>query len=633
MLCSNRTMPLVPFQLIPPNPARRDLTFRPRKCGHHDWEDKVGTTLVLLAILQIAAGAVPTFSAYPQCAMDRATRECSIGESIGPISWNGTGRGFAQSRITKSRTAAPSTPPGANVVRNCFDPKFGTGADAGARIARCINDLPPSGGVADARGFEGTWAVSTNPFPPKRGVLLLLGATTFKTSVTWTVGANDLRIFGAYHDMTRIDATSAIRMFDGGSYDGIMIENVEFDGGGVSTSGLRLGTTTVNEILLKNVRIFSAGATALDIGYTIDSTFERVDIEAIKSGSVQIGVSVIGNGNMWRDLRVGGATIAGMDLAGANAETCEGCIFSGNKTDIRISQYTGRNTFTSCWFENSKGGIVTVNGTAGIGDLTFYSPLLHTFGTKLMDLTGATSGTLSIYSPDVFTTTTSTQIILPAGLTALVMFQDGGDPITFRGDGTSTIVSSAGAISTGDFVLSPKGWSTFPANVGPASAAPSLAKGLGIASNYTNEGGEVDFFANRGRGTVGGYSFYDWDGASATLIGRLNGSGTLSAKSFATIETCNSSGSPADCGAAPVGTVVIPAGSTEVQVDTTVVTGQSQIFVTEDLTASGKLGISCNGAVGRVYAISARTPGSRFTIMASAAPVGSAACLNYQIIN
>jgi len=54
------------------------------------------------------------------------------------------------------------------------------GANAGAKIAACIADLPATGGTADARGFEGAQTIARDIFNGAvKPVTLLLGATTF----------------------------------------------------------------------------------------------------------------------------------------------------------------------------------------------------------------------------------------------------------------------------------------------------------------------------------------------------------------------------------------------------------------------------------------------------------------------
>ncbi|HXE91298.1 MAG TPA: right-handed parallel beta-helix repeat-containing protein [Terriglobales bacterium] len=58
-----------------------------------------------------------------------------------------------------------------------------SGADAGAKIAACIAALPSSGGVADARGLEGSQTISST-ITINKPVKLLLGAATYELAVS-----------------------------------------------------------------------------------------------------------------------------------------------------------------------------------------------------------------------------------------------------------------------------------------------------------------------------------------------------------------------------------------------------------------------------------------------------------------
>ncbi len=112
----------------------------------------------------------------------------------------------------------------------------------------------------------------------------------------------------------------------------------------------------------------------------------------------------------------------------------------------------------------------------------------------------------------------------------------------------------------------------------------------------------------------------------------------LSSISFPTASTatnCHSTSSPATCGSAAAGSVAMSTGTDTLVVDTTAVTNESQILITEDSSLSSRLGITCNTGTNRAYTISARsttTPIS-FTIKSTNNPVTYKACLSYWIIN
>lgn len=109
--------------------------------------------------------------------------------------------------------------------------------------------------------------------------------------------------------------------------------------------------------------------------------------------------------------------------------------------------------------------------------------------------------------------------------------------------------------------------------------------------------------------------------------------GTISWGKASTTTSCNSSASPAVCSAASAGSVAMATGGSTLVVNTTAVTVNSQIFVTEDSSLGTRLGITCNTTTGRVYSINARTAGTSFTIKSSANPAANKACLSYWIIN
>ncbi|HME12720.1 MAG TPA: hypothetical protein VKF79_07670 [Candidatus Acidoferrum sp.] len=122
---------------------------------------------------------------------------------------------------------------------------------------------------------------------------------------------------------------------------------------------------------------------------------------------------------------------------------------------------------------------------------------------------------------------------------------------------------------------------------------------------------------------------YDVHGHNITLLG----------------DPCNVSVSPAFCNSGVdvdghlaqlgSGTVVIAADATSVTILDTFVNAGSRIFVSEDLTLGPKydVPVTCNTAMGRTYSVTSKIPGKSFTITASAAPVGSPACLAFRVDN
>lgn len=112
----------------------------------------------------------------------------------------------------------------------------------------------------------------------------------------------------------------------------------------------------------------------------------------------------------------------------------------------------------------------------------------------------------------------------------------------------------------------------------------------------------------------------------------------LHAQALYSLTNCNSIASPATCGSASTGSVVIPTGTTSsaLVVDTTAVTAGSTIFFYPDASLGTKLGVTCNSTLATLIggsAITARTPGTSFTITFNGTIVTNGVCGGYTIIN
>jgi hypothetical protein len=156
-------------------------------------------------------------------------------------------------------------------------------------------------------------------------------------------------------------------------------------------------------------------------------------------------------------------------------------------------------------------------------------------------------------------------------------------------------------------------------------ASPTQGWGIGIAvagkttgySNITAENNNV-----RGNKTGG---IFNGATSSSGFFFQNNPGDT-------NVGVCASSASPALCGVASAGSVIIAAAAKTIVVNTTAVSGASKITVSEDSSLGTLLGVACNTTLGRTYAVTARTSGTTFTITASDAPSINPACLNYLIV-
>jgi hypothetical protein len=121
---------------------------------------------------------------------------------------------------------------------------------------------------------------------------------------------------------------------------------------------------------------------------------------------------------------------------------------------------------------------------------------------------------------------------------------------------------------------------------------------------------------------------------TSTPFSTLDVNGGFSANTISTNSNCKSTASPAVCSSAPAGSVAMPIGNNSTLiVNTTAVTPDSQIFVTEDSSLNSRLGITCNTTGGRTYSIGGRTVNTNFTIKANGNILKNEACISYFIIN
>jgi hypothetical protein len=120
-------------------------------------------------------------------------------------------------------------------------------------------------------------------------------------------------------------------------------------------------------------------------------------------------------------------------------------------------------------------------------------------------------------------------------------------------------------------------------------------------------------------------------------VNTLTTGGTTSG-GYLTSSNCASAASPAVCGSAPAGSVLIPTGTTSstLTVNTTAVTANSQIVFYPDDSLGTRLSTTCNSTLATLVGgsfISARTPGTSFTITFNGTILTNGVCGSYTIIN
>lgn len=107
---------------------------------------------------------------------------------------------------------------------------------------------------------------------------------------------------------------------------------------------------------------------------------------------------------------------------------------------------------------------------------------------------------------------------------------------------------------------------------------------------------------------------------------------------YSTVTNCSSVASPAVCGSAAAGSVLIPTGTTSetLTVNTTAVTANSQIIFYPDDTLGTRLSTTCNSTLATLVGgsfISARTPGTSFTITFNGTILTNGVCGSFVIWN
>lgn len=149
--------------------------------------------------------------------------------------------------------------------------------------------------------------------------------------------------------------------------------------------------------------------------------------------------------------------------------------------------------------------------------------------------------------------------------------------------------------------------------------------GIGWAANTTSIF-PSDTFISRGA-------------AGVVAIGTTNTpgdvTGTIKAGAYATGTNCASGASPAVCGSATAGAVAIPTGTNPtLQINTSGVTANSRILLEVD-ESSTIASTTCNTTLSSLVqpVVTARTPGTSFTIQIGAVIAANPVCLSYLVFN
>ena len=268
----------------------------------------------------------------------------------------------------------------------------------------------------------------------------------------------------------------------------------------------------------------------------------------------------------------------------------------------------GANSIVASWTGDAPAGFV--GATFAPAPAATSTPLTLN---RLAKFTATTTPTLgdSLFSDDGSNMTlTAGNLYLQIG--SLIDTITGGALNFGTANATSITIGKSGVTTTFPGPLTANGLATFGSNITVPAAFGIDTANAGVLNIGTTTATSI---------TIGKAS------ATTTFPGTI-----VWAKSATTVN-CNSTASPAVCGSAPSGSVAMATGGSTLQVNTSAVTVDSQILITEDSSLGTRLGITCNTATGRTYTISARADSTSFTIKSSNNPVTNKACLSYWVIN
>jgi len=290
-------------------------------------------------------------------------------------------------------------------------------------------------------------------------------------------------------------------------------------------------------------------------------------------------------------------------------------------------------TLGSIAFGNATSGTVTIAPVTGaLGSVTASLPantgtiaelnLAQTFSaTQTFGTATASAFTTSGVTNNLAITATNAQVHQTAAYLQFAGSSGNGVRVAISGQGATTLTvgDNYSSFLVGNAILTTAASGTHTWLANEAVIAPAVTGGGATVTNETNV-----YIGPAGAAGTNNYSEY------------VNG--PFAAGTYATTSNCSSAASPAVCGAASAGSVQIPTGTTSetLTVNTTAVTANSQIVFYPDDSLGTRLGVTCNSTLATLVGgsfISARTPGTSFTITFNGTILTNGVCGGYYIIN
>jgi hypothetical protein len=295
-----------------------------------------------------------------------------------------------------------------------------SGADAGAKIAAAIADLPATGGTVDARAFEG--AQTATALMISKPITLLLGAATytFTSNPGITITDDGVHVIGLSKAATTIipaNTTGGAILYNASFTPGrMLLQDFTIDGTGLTNCdyGLKFdgGIQGYDATRIKIQGFLKAGAAALNIGNANCGVFVDCDFRTSTAGISFTGGAGITNLNNFYGGQVLGNT-TGILSTGGDGNHFYGINIASNTASPAVWLKSGfANVIESCWFE--------VNATGA-----------STSSIRLGDSSGGTFAQATVIRSNEYTDTT----------TWFVQIQNGGGnkiEANFDGNGNET---------------------------------------------------------------------------------------------------------------------------------------------------------------------------------------------------
>lgn len=559
------------------------------------------------------------------------------------------------------------------------------GADAGQKIAAAVASLPSVGGTVDARGLTGTQAFSATVAIPAK-VTLLLGASTVTAAVfpVFTV-SNDSAIVGlGMNGVTKIitNLTNGSAISSGTGANGVVIQNLYLENTSASNAGAVAITVNGLKWHISNLSIhnYETGLNVANGGGAYWNEFENISILTVGTG---VHYGTIANSNVWIGGVVSNCSSKGFYIeGGANAfyhtdvEGATACI------GVHLASTATYNRFESPYFESD---LLAFQVDGNYNSIS--NPLMQTIGTNpaITNNVGDELYLTSSKYPNYNSRTTKLKFQSFGGSTSNVLKSNSGLVQVWNGSEGQIVPLESGGLRnyggvygngrTSITTLATPSAPTMQVHGTPGSQSinyyvvcrdytnngmtpPSAAGNISNApdtldsNNYViitvpNQNGcwRWDILKNdtgHQLGSVGVGSSLNDTGQATTAYtpptrnstADLSVAGSITGASYATAAACITTGT--NCSYNTVGLVTINAATTSKTISTTAVTANSQILLTFDESLGPALGTTCNtdtASESARYFISARTPGTNFTIKTNTAPTTNPACLSFVILN